>query len=124
MTCGSDFSGIPRFDMTEALRRCMGKEDFVEELSGIFVKESLPMYLPKLKQGILENDYSLITKNSHGIKGGCGAIGLVRAREMAYAMEMASKEQDMKKVQEIMPCLVAELDEIVEGITKGKITDL
>lgn len=124
MTCGNEFSDIPRFDMTEALRRCMGKEDLVEELSRIFVNESLPIYLPVLKQGIMENDFILITKNSHGIKGGCGAIGLSRARDMAYAIEMASKAQDMQRVQEIMPCLAAELDAVVEGITKGKITDL
>ncbi|MFP4084944.1 MAG: Hpt domain-containing protein [Desulfonatronovibrio sp.] len=124
MTAVEDFSGIPRFDINEALRRCMGKRDFLEELSVVFVEDSLPLYFPALKQGIKDKDFEIIAKNSHGIKGGCGAIGLIRARDMAYIIEMAAKSGDIQKIEQVLPLLVAELDQVVEVITTGTVTDM
>lgn len=124
MTAVEDFSGIPRFDINEALRRCMGKRDFLEELSVVFVKDSLPLYFPALKQGVKDEYFEVIARNSHGIKGGCGAIGLIRARDMAYIIEMAAKSGDILKIEQVMPLLVDELDQVVAIITSGTITDL
>ncbi len=117
-----DFSEIPRFDLAEALRRCMGKKGFVQELSTVLVQESLPMYLPNLKKGVMNKDLDMIARNSHAIKGGCAAIGLIRARDMAYAMETASKAGDMSRVEEVMPEFMAEIDEVVDSIKSGTLT--
>lgn len=97
----------------------MGKKDFLEELSKIFVNESLIMYLPGLEKGMLEKDFTLIVKNAHGIKGGCGAIGLIRARDIAYDLEMAGKAADSEGAQKIYPILLGELDEVKQLIDKG-----
>jgi HPt (histidine-containing phosphotransfer) domain-containing protein len=124
MSYSEDFSNLPSFDMEEALKSCMGKISFVEELCLVFVRESLPMYLPGLKKGIQNKNLDDITKSAHGIKGGCAVIGLIRAREMAYTIEMASKTGDLSGVEEVMPLLEAELDEVVNAIKLGKITKL
>ncbi|MFO7726946.1 MAG: hypothetical protein R6X11_01315 [Desulfonatronovibrio sp.] len=124
MTVLEDFSGTPRFDMNEGLRRCMGKRDFLEELSIVFVKDSLPLYYPVLKKGIKDKDFEVIAKNSHAIKGGCGAIGLIRARDMAYVIEIAAKSEDIAKIEQVMPLLADELDHVAGVITSGSIADL
>lgn len=97
----------------------MGKKDFLEELSKIFVNESLTMYLPGLEKGMLEKDFIQIVKNAHGIKGGCGAIGLIRARDMAYDLEMAGKAEDFLRAKETYPALMNEIDEVKQLINKG-----
>lgn len=124
MKAVEDFSGVPRFDINEALRRCMGKRDFLEELSVVFVKESLPLYFPVLQEGIKDKDFEVIAKNSHAIKGGCGAIGLLRARDMAYVIEIAAKSKDIVKIEQMMLLLADELDQVVVVITSGSIMDL
>lgn len=116
MNDSADFSQIPRFDPQEALRRCMGKPDFVEELAGIFINETLPMYLPALKKGTEEGDFATVTRNAHGIKGGSAAIGLMKTREMAYTVEMAGKSENMDVIVNIMPLLLQELDEVTRMI--------
>lgn len=124
MSYSDDFSSSPRFDMQEALKSCMGTVSFVEELCQVFVRDSLPRFLPGLKQGVLDNNFDLITSNAHGIKGGCAVIGLMRARDMAYAIEVASKERKMSRVETVMPQLEAELEDIVEIIKTGDISKL
>jgi HPt (histidine-containing phosphotransfer) domain-containing protein len=124
MSYSDDFSSSPRFDMQEALKSCMGSVSFVEELCQVFVLDSLPRFLPGLKQGVLDKNSDLITGNAHGIKGGCAVIGLMRARDMAYSIETASKEGDMSRVDKVMPQLEAELEDIVEIIKAGDISRL
>lgn len=119
MELSEKYAELPRFDLDEAMRRCMGKKDFLEELSIIFVNESLVMYLPGLEKGLLEKDFTLLAKNAHGIKGGCGAIGLIRARDMAYDLEMAGKAEDFELSEKIYPILMEEIEAVKQLIDKG-----
>ncbi|MFW6004869.1 MAG: Hpt domain-containing protein, partial [Desulfonatronovibrionaceae bacterium] len=107
----------------EALRRCMGKPDFAEELAGIFVNETLPMYLPGLEEGFEKKEFAMVARNAHGIKGGSAAIGLMRARKMAYALEMAGRKEDMDMIVQLMPLLREELDQVTRMIKEQGLLD-
>ncbi len=43
-----EFENLPRFDLKEALQRCMDSMEFLKELADVFVSESLPLYLPRI----------------------------------------------------------------------------
>ncbi|WP_045212583.1 Hpt domain-containing protein [Desulfonatronovibrio magnus] len=118
-----DYGSIIRFSRDDGLKRCMGKVELAQEMSHIFVNESLPKYLPSLIKGVQERDCLLVQKNAHGIKGGCGAIGFIRCMEMAYDLEKAAKENDYDRVKLIFPLLLDEINEVSQLIKDGSYSE-
>ena len=120
MSC-PDFDSLPRFDLKEALERCMESLDFLEELADVYVAESLPMYLPRIQEGLEKRDLEKVSGNAHGLKGGSSSIGLIRLREIAYCLEKAGKDQDLQAVEKLVPVLTHEAKEVEKLINNRQL---
>ena len=107
-----DFENLPRFELKEALERCMDSMDFLLELADVFVSESIPLYLPRIQEGLENNDFEELTRNAHALKGGSSSIGLIRLKEMAYCLEQAGQDKDRQIIEKILPDLMHEAEEI------------
>ncbi len=112
MSSAPNFEHLPTLDYKEALSRCMDSKDFLLELSNVFVAETLPQYVPGIQEGVEKKDFNKIVSNSHGLKGGSSAIGLIRIKEMAYALEMAGKNKDLQTIENILPHLLQEVEKV------------
>jgi len=120
MSC-RDFENLPRFDQQEALERCMDSLDFLQELADVFVSESLPMYLPRIQEGVDNRDFDKVAGNAHGLKGGCSSIGLTRLREMSYCLEKAGKDKDLQTMERVLAELTQEAQKVEQLITSREL---
>jgi len=104
------------FDWDGLLHRLMGDEDLAKEIIDDFLKQ-IPDNLLAVKKALNNEDFSLVQREAHIIKGASGNVGALNLQDIAEQIEIAGEEKDLVKAGSF----VAELDTQLE-ILKNKLT--
>ncbi len=95
-------------DMKGILKQLSGDLNLLEEIVTIFLTD-YQKDLHMLKEGIRQNNYSLVAEISHGIKGELGNLGLKMAYAFATQLEKKAKERDLTDALELLDSIDIEV---------------
>lgn len=83
------------------LERVLGDEALAQEILAGFMEE-LPRQLEALRQALCRGDWESSRRWAHTIKGSAGNVGAMELKEVAFQVEMCSKERDLAKAAQSM----------------------
>ena len=106
------------FDWDGLLYRLMGDEDLAKEIIDDFLKQ-IPDNLIAVKNALNKQDFLLVKREAHIIKGASGNVGALILQEIAEQIEIAGEEENLDKVR----LFVEELDSQLEAL-KDKLLQL
>jgi CheY-like chemotaxis protein/HPt (histidine-containing phosphotransfer) domain-containing protein len=114
---GAGSAGAVIFDREGFLKRVMGDAGLARELAEIFLSD-MPGQVEQLKVGIATGDIRLAGQQAHRIKGAASNVGGVTLQKVAYSMEVAGKEGDLKRLGSLMPELEEQFELLKQSIRK------
>ena len=104
---------LPIFDRADLVARMggddVGLDDFLHEFPGFLAED-----IRELKAALNRNDLEGILSGAHKIKGMCANASAERVREMAYRIESAGKEGDIKAAHSLFDLLEQEQEALRE----------
>ncbi len=86
-------------DVRKTLARLQGDKEFLGVLYKTFLEDA-PGKLASLQQAIADNDYPKIVREAHAFQGAAGTVGAARLREIAGALESASRQRQADSAQQ------------------------
>lgn len=107
-------------DYASALERTGGDESFLKELLSLFL-EDFPEKFRQLQKAIEDKNFDQIKKLGHTIKGSSANLSLTFLQEASLKMEMAGRENDIKKVKDALALLEGEFKRLEDFLSDGKI---
>jgi HPt (histidine-containing phosphotransfer) domain-containing protein len=88
--------GEDLFERGKVIQR-LGDEELFKEIIAVFV-ETCPKYILQLDNALQNQQWSLVEKIAHKIKGAASNIGSDLVRDNAIAIECAVQKQDFESV--------------------------
>ncbi len=76
-------------DYATALERADGDECLLREVTAIFFEE-FPAVVARLHRSLEEQDFTVLRKTAHSLKGSLSCLAATGAEEMAAALEIAA----------------------------------
>lgn len=104
---------LERFDRQDFLKRIMGDEALAQELIQGYM-EALPEEITKLENAIAVAESHQAGELAHKIKGAAANMSCQKLRKIAADMERAGKEDDLPALQELVPRLREEFDQLIK----------
>lgn len=98
------------FDSEDMLERLDGDTKLALELIDIFFS-SIPQDIEALERAVADGETQTIQEIAHTIKGASANVAASKLRATAYDMEMAGRGKEIKKARELLPILIARMDE-------------
>jgi two-component system sensor histidine kinase/response regulator len=95
----------PPMDLAAALRAVDGDRELLQELMEVFLAES-PSQLATLRMALHHGDPRRLEGIAHSLKGALGAVGAMRAQELAQRLEAPGRADQLDGA----PSLVQQLD--------------
>ena len=71
--------------------------------------------------GFANGEWELFISRSHGLKGEAKGIGAIELGQLFYQLELAGKERDRERIEELYPIVINEWNKITEVIKKTKL---
>ena len=99
----------------EALARLMNDEEILLIVYAEYVR-TIHMQLNDLEKGIAESDNELVIRSAHSIKGASLSIGAEVVAYHAFALETASKAEEVVQYEELKNKIATALDEVLPVI--------
>ncbi|MGA1825786.1 MAG: response regulator [bacterium] len=99
------------FNINALLKRMSGNKELCTEVIEIYL-EDIPIRLESLDKAVKENDTEEVEHIAHTIKGSSSNIEAHALRDVAYEMELAGRERDLKRAQEIYPRIIQKYKEL------------
>lgn len=93
--------------------------DMISELVDTFQKD-YPNKMKELKEATSHHHFDQIRKLSHSIKGSVGIFHANETRELAFELEMAGKNEDSGKIDELFSSLENSIRELDDELTQLK----
>jgi histidine phosphotransfer protein HptB len=87
-------------DRESALEHVQGDEEFLKEIYEIFLEE-IPGRRENFEQAFGKNDMQEVVGFAHSLKGVALTIGAITCHKTALELEMAAREGDELKAQEL-----------------------
>lgn len=112
-----DFPAV--INLAPALSRLENDRDLLCDLARFYLEDS-PLLISELRRGIKTEDFELITRSAHSLKGLAANFDAHAAVAVAFAVEQGGREQQLKTVQEKLP----ELEETVQQVATALQTQL
>ena len=109
---GSKAFSPTTFDLSSAMERVSGDEDFFREIAGILI-ENCSDHIAKIKEGIAGNDAGILEREAHSLKGAVSNFDAKEVYEAAYLLEKLGKEGKMATAEEGLSDLERALNEFV-----------
>ena len=91
---------LPLIDWSYLESIAEGDEEFKTELMQTYY-ESTSKSLEQLKQAIAENNYHMITRIAHSIKGASSNLGMISIAAIADDLQQVGKDQTEENIQEM-----------------------
>ncbi len=88
-----DVSNLPVLDEEGTISRLKGDKDFLLTLFEVY-REDLPEKLSSIQSALAGGDMETAQRSAHSLKGSSATIGATAMREIAYALETATKDKD------------------------------
>lgn len=96
-----------------ALSRLENDFELLRDLALFYIEDS-PTLLQELERGIQTQDFDLITRSAHSLKGLAANFDAHRAVAAAYAVEISGRAQDLAATKSGLPLLQTETQLVVE----------
>jgi CheY-like chemotaxis protein len=88
-----------RIDMNALLARVEGDRALLKDLVVLFLEDS-PGLLEELRRAVHQSDCQKMERAAHTLKGAVGNFGAVRAMELSFKLETASRGGDLSRIDE------------------------
>lgn len=88
-----------------------GQPDFLTELIDAYLDDS-PQRLSNLHRAIENKDAEQAARVAHALKGSSGNLGAERLAGWMLKAEMAGKNGEVQKLQELLPSIQSEFDAV------------
>ena len=102
-------------DRRSALGRIGGDEALLEELLDIFA-QGLPLKIEALKNAARDDDWDILKKTTHGLKGSCSSIGATACYHLAIEIEKAIARQTTNEIKALIHRFTDELTILLDSI--------
>ncbi|MEG6550592.1 response regulator [Desulfocurvibacter africanus] len=86
-------------DVRKTLDRLQGDNEFLGVLYKTFLEDA-PNKLASLEQAITDQDYTKMVRESHAFQGAAGTVGAALLREVAGALESASRQREAEPARQ------------------------
>ena len=96
------------FDLDSLRKRLDGDEDAIREMVELFFSYT-PQLVADVRSAVQAEDWPLLTKLSHTLKGGCATFGADRITDIAKEMEQLSQEPGRENLWPLLSRLDTEL---------------
>jgi signal transduction histidine kinase/CheY-like chemotaxis protein len=114
-TTKSAQEATPPFDRKTALERMNDREDLLESMERIFLRDT-PPELAQLEKAVQSNDMEKGQHAAHSIKGNSRTIGAMRAGALAEQMEFLCSNSDTAEARRAMPLLAQEVRAAIDHV--------
>ncbi len=101
-------NGHSSFNARELLARAQGDWELVRTLAGLFRAEC-PKFLSKIEKAVVDRDTKALETAAHTFKGSLSNLSAIAASEAARQLEMAARQGDLEKAQELYAALEREI---------------
>ncbi|KPA10542.1 PAS/PAC sensor hybrid histidine kinase [Candidatus Magnetomorum sp. HK-1] len=98
---------LPSLDRQTGLHRVKGKKELLHELYHMFLKD-LPGLINKMESAMKNEEFENLSYAAHRLKSTSGTIGAINTQHIAQQIEIASRNQNIKKVRVLLPELIEE----------------
>jgi PAS domain S-box-containing protein len=102
---------LPSLDRQTGLHRVKGKEDLLNELYQMYIAD-LPELIQKMKIAVDNSDFETLSNTAHRMKSTSGTIGAVQSQHLSHQIEIASRNHNLKKVNQLFPDLMDEVKQL------------
>jgi signal transduction histidine kinase/CheY-like chemotaxis protein/HPt (histidine-containing phosphotransfer) domain-containing protein len=99
------------FDRAEALNRLQGDEGLLEELVGLFLKDS-PEQLANIRRSIEHRDFTGLERGAHSLKGSVANLGAHRAFDIAFELEKTARGGEVAECSRLSTALETEMENL------------
>lgn len=99
------------FDPQVALNAVNGDADLLREIIGLFLEDS-PKLIDELREAAQSADAPRIRRVAHTLKNSVGYFGIARAHELALALEVMGREEQLDEAAAACQRLAEELDRV------------
>jgi signal transduction histidine kinase/CheY-like chemotaxis protein/HPt (histidine-containing phosphotransfer) domain-containing protein len=115
---GQDAHAPCPFDMSSALSRCMGKQDFLERILQKFKEKALGD-LKELSSHMQAADAQKLAFVAHSLKGAAASVSAEGVRQAACDLEQVAKAADFSRMEACIEALNEEVARCVEYLPKA-----
>ena len=105
------------FDRNVLLETLDGDEDICAQILEMFLEDA-PVQLTKLRQGLEQNDASVVERQAHSLKGAAANIGADRMRGSAASLEIVGREKNLDSTAAMFEELQEEFNLVYECVRK------
>jgi len=102
---------LPSLDRQTGLHRVKGKTELLHELYQMYISD-LPELIQKMNNAVDTSDFEVLSNTAHRLKSTSGTIGAVQLQHLSHQIEIASRNQNLKKVNQLFPELIAEVKQL------------
>ncbi len=95
-------------ETADTLARLGGDEELLADLYAAYA-EDLPKKLRDLADAAESQDFALLMKRAHSLKGSSAAVGAVRCRALAIALEESARAEDLRQVRSRLKDIAKEI---------------
>jgi HPt (histidine-containing phosphotransfer) domain-containing protein len=103
------------WDINELLERLDGDQEFLRELLRIFCEDSA-VNLQKARDALQTQDMPELTRSAHTMKGMLKNLSMNAAGEIAYALELAAREEKIEQAAAYLEQLEAAVAELLPAV--------
>jgi HPt (histidine-containing phosphotransfer) domain-containing protein len=98
-----------------ALEHVGGDRELLSELASIFVRD-YPQLIEQADEGIRQENYSLLERTAHTLKGRMAFFGISRLRDRLTELEEMGQEQDLSRAASMLLSIKTEMKTILPAI--------
>jgi PAS domain S-box-containing protein len=102
---------LPSLDRQTGLHRVKGKVELLNELYQMYLAD-LPELFNKMKNAVEKSDFQTLSNTAHRLKSTSGTIGAVQSQHLCHQIEIASRNNNLKKVHQLFPELTDEINNL------------
>ena len=108
-------SKLPSLDRQTGLHRVKGKAELLHELYQMYLSD-LPELIQKMNNAVDQSDFEALSNTAHRLKSTSGTIGAVQTQHLSHQIEIASRNHNLKKVNQLFPELMDEVKQLKKRI--------
>jgi two-component system, sensor histidine kinase and response regulator len=107
----------PGVDHAKLMERMGGDKELLGELASIFSEES-PKLLGRIREAIANNQFDVLQKEAHTLKGSVGNFEARQAMEAAFRLEQMGRSENLVGAREALADLEKELANVQDSLSQ------
>ncbi len=100
----------------ELLDLCDDRDpELLVDLIGMFLEDG-PARIQSILDGLEKNDLEMVERAAHSLKGSAGNLGALKVQGHADAMQVASRQGEGDKLNQLVPSLQSDYQEAEQAL--------